>query len=49
MTSTRAHIVLSSANGESNNLIPERLMLTKATVGKWCLPPMCTSSCAARA
>jgi len=33
--SNRARIVLSSANGEPNNLIAERLDLTKATVGKW--------------
>jgi len=33
--SNRARIVLSSAEGEPNNSIAERLMLTKATVGKW--------------
>lgn len=33
--SNRARIVLSSADGEPNNLIAERLDLTKATVGKW--------------
>jgi|GEM_PF-1459844 len=33
--SNRARIVLSSAEGEPNNAIAERLMLTKATVGKW--------------
>jgi putative transposase len=33
--SNRAHIVLSSANGELNSAIAERLKLTKATVGKW--------------
>lgn len=33
--SNRAHIVLSSAEGEPNNAIAERLKLTKATVGKW--------------
>jgi putative transposase len=31
----RARIVLSSADGEPNNAIAERLRLTKATVGKW--------------
>lgn len=31
----RARIVLSSANGELNSAIAERLELTKATVGKW--------------
>jgi len=33
--SLRARIVLSSANGEANNSIAERLRLHKATVGKW--------------
>jgi putative transposase len=33
--SNRARIVLSSADGEPNNAIAERLRLTKATVGKW--------------
>ena len=33
--SNRAHIVLSSADGELNSAIAERLKLTKATVGKW--------------
>lgn len=33
--SARARIVLSSADGELNNSIAERLDLTKATVGKW--------------
>lgn len=33
--SARARIVLSSADGELNNAIAERLGLTKATVGKW--------------
>lgn len=33
--SSRAHIILSSAGGELNNAIAERLKLTKATVGKW--------------
>jgi putative transposase len=33
--SNRARIVLSSAGGEPNNAIAERLKLTKATVGKW--------------
>src|SRR4051794_1524649 len=33
--SNRARIVLSSAEGEANNSIAERLRLTKATVGKW--------------
>lgn len=33
--SNRARIVLSSADGEPNNAIAERLSLTKATVGKW--------------
>ena len=33
--SNRARIVLSSADGEPNNAIAERLKLTKATVGKW--------------
>jgi len=33
--SSRARIVLSSADGEPNNSIAERLRLTKATVGKW--------------
>ena len=32
---TRARIILSSADGELNNAIAERLKLTKATVGKW--------------
>ena len=32
---SRARIVLSSAEGEPNNSIAERLRLTKATVGKW--------------
>jgi putative transposase len=31
----RARIILSSADGEPNNAIAERLKLTKATVGKW--------------
>lgn len=33
--SMRAHIVLSSADGEVNSSIAERLKLTNATVGKW--------------
>ncbi len=33
--SARARIVLSSADGEPNNTIAERLGLTKTTVGKW--------------
>jgi putative transposase len=33
--SQRAHIILSSAQGELNSAIAERLKLTKATVGKW--------------
>jgi putative transposase len=33
--SSRARIVLSSAEGEPNNSIAERLRLTNATVGKW--------------
>jgi len=33
--SLRARIVLSSAEGEANNSIAERLRLHKATVGKW--------------
>ena len=33
--SARARIVLSSADGELNNAIAERLGLNKATVGKW--------------
>lgn len=33
--SNRARIVLSSADGEPNNAIAERLKLTQATVGKW--------------
>ena len=33
--SMRARIVLSSAEGEPNNSIAERLKLTNATVGKW--------------
>ena len=33
--SSRARIVLSSADGAPNNSIAERLKLTKATVGKW--------------
>ncbi|HSC63592.1 MAG TPA: IS630 family transposase, partial [Caldimonas sp.] len=33
--SMRARIVLSSAEGEPNNAIAQRLKLTKATVGKW--------------
>jgi len=33
--SNRAHIVLSSADGEANNSIAQRLKLSKATVGKW--------------
>jgi putative transposase len=33
--SARARIVLSSADGEPNNAIAERLALNKANVGKW--------------
>ena len=33
--SARARIVLSSADGELNSAIAERLELTQATVGKW--------------
>lgn len=33
--SNRARIVLSSADGEPNNAIAERLKMTNATVGKW--------------
>ena len=33
--SARARIVLSSADGEPNNAIAERLELTNTTVGKW--------------
>ena len=33
--SARARIVLSSAEGEANSSIAERMKLTKATVGKW--------------
>ena len=33
--SMRAHIVLSSAAGEVNSSIAQRLKLTNATVGKW--------------
>ena len=33
--SSRARIVLSSAEGEPNNAIAARLQLTNATVGKW--------------
>ena len=33
--SNRARIFLSSAEGEPNNSIAERLELTKATIGKW--------------
>jgi putative transposase len=33
--SNRARIVLSSADGEPNNAIAERLKLTNATLGKW--------------
>ena len=33
--SDRARIVLSSADGEANNAIAQRLKLTNATVGKW--------------
>jgi putative transposase len=33
--SQRARIVLSSADGESNSAIADRLKLTKAAVGKW--------------
>ena len=33
--SNRARIILSSADGELNSSIAERLKLTKATVGKW--------------
>ena len=33
--SDRARIVLSSADGEANNSIAQRLKLTNATVGKW--------------
>lgn len=33
--SARAHIILSSAEGEANSSIAERLHLTMATVGKW--------------
>lgn len=37
--SARAHIVLRSADGETNSSITERLQMTKATVGKWRAPP----------
>lgn len=33
--STRARIILSSADGEPNKAIAERMKLNKATVGKW--------------
>jgi putative transposase len=33
--SQRARLILSSADGELNNAIAQRLKLTKATVGKW--------------
>lgn len=33
--SARAHIVLSSADGEANSAIARRMKLTNATVGKW--------------
>lgn len=33
--SMRARIILSSADGEPNSSIAERLKLTNATVGKW--------------
>jgi len=33
--SARARIILSSADGEANSSIAERLELGKATVGKW--------------
>ena len=33
--SNRARIILSSADGEPNNAIAQRLKLTKSTVGKW--------------
>jgi Transposase and inactivated derivatives len=33
--SNRARIILSSAEGESNSAIAERLKMTQATVGKW--------------
>lgn len=33
--SERAQIILSSADGEANNVIAQRLKLTNATVGKW--------------
>ena len=33
--SLRARIILSSAEGEANSSIAERLELSKATVGKW--------------
>jgi transposase-like protein len=33
--STRARIILSSADGESNKVIAERLGITQATLGKW--------------
>ena len=33
--SNRARMILSSADGELNNAIAERLKTTKATVGKW--------------
>src|SRR5919205_356746 len=33
--SNRARIILSSADGELNSSIAERLKVTKATVGKW--------------
>lgn len=32
---TRARTILSSADGESNKVIAERLGITQATVGKW--------------
>ncbi|TAI59817.1 helix-turn-helix domain-containing protein, partial [Bradyrhizobium sp. Leo170] len=33
--SSRARIILSSADGEPNNAIAQRMQLTNATVGKW--------------
>lgn len=33
--SNRARIILSSADGELNSAIAERLKISKATVGKW--------------
>ncbi len=42
--SNRARIILSSADGELNSAIAERLKMGNATVGKWrAASPVCTT------